>query len=428
MTGSNRERAVRSIGRSSPYSRVLKDRRLSSVLAAHGISELGNGITEVALPLLVYAATGSIVATGVIFAVGLLPDLLFGLWAGVLADRFDRQKIVVAADLGRGVVLLIVPLLGSLWLVGVVAFISRTLGVFAAPATEAVLPSLAGELYQQLAALRSGARSLGTSVGPAIGGALVGLIGAREAIAVDAITFLIASAIIYSVSGFDPNVARRREERAATSHRGSELLQGLRYLRHNTVAFGMIVYWSVGLFAVPLSVVGALPYITGHLGRSSAEYGMAVTCFAVGSVLGMVLAGRFSYRLYRRFWMLGSGIGYGLCGLGLGLYPPYALFCLLWFAWGVAYGPEQVLGDVLLAESTTDAMRGRIYSVLGVALSAAMILGYLTAGPSIERFGAPAMMTVAGVIFVVSSAVAFGISPLSRAVGELEVPVDTPSH
>lgn len=391
------------------------------VLAAYGVSELGDGITAIALPLLAYGTTGSVVATGFIVVAGMLPEVLFGLHAGVLADRLDRRTTFILTNLGQGTVLLAVPLLPSLWLVAAAAFVARTLGTLAGPAAEAALPALAGERYQQLAAIRSGIRSLDQAVGPALGGVLVGVLGAKQAILVDAVTFFVAAALVYGVRGFDATAGLRRAERA-TSRIASELLEGLRHLRGNTVAFGMILYSSVGLFALPFALLGAIPYITDTLGRSPTEYGLAVASFAVGSLLGLGIAGGFSYARRRRLWLLGAGLGYGLCGLGLGLAPPYWLFCLLKFLWGVSYGPEQILKEVLIAESAPDAMRGRVYGVLGLALSGATLLGYLAAGPAIERFGAPPMMAAAGTVFIVSSIIAFGFGPLARAVAATDAP------
>lgn len=397
------------------YTSLLRDGKFARVIAAYGISEVGDGITIVALPLLAYGLTGSASTTALVFAAGASPRLLFGLWAGVLADRMSRRLLVVGSALLRALLLGLVPLVPELPVILAVAFLTQTLGVFEIPATEAALPALAGERYQQLAALRSALRQLSTSIGPALGGILVGLVGASRAVLFDAATFVIAAALIASVREFDRDGAGRRA--SARARRAlTDLIAGLSYVRHNTIALGLTLYWTVGVLVLPLSLVAAIPYITSDLGRSARAYGFAVSFFAVGAAVGVLVAGKLSYRQHRVRWLLASGVGYGLAGLGLGLGPSYVVFCLLWLAWGLLYGPEEVLGAVLFAQATTDELRGRAYSVLYTGMGGATLLGYLLAGPLIDRFGAPPMMALAGAVFIVAALVAFGLSPLARAI------------
>lgn len=398
------------------YRDVLRDRKLTTVLLAFLISQLGDGVAAIALPLLVYASTGSATATALMFAVNTLPNLLFGLWSGALADRLDRHRLVVVSNLGQGSTLLLVPFVDSLWLVGVIAFVSQTLGVFAAPATNAALPGLAGEKYQQLAAFRSTVGFTASALGPVLGGALVGLIGTRPAIVVDAVTFFVAAALIAAVRDFDRGAEGRRAGRLTVSGQVSDIADGLRYLRGNTVALGMTIYAAVGWFALPLSLVGLIPYVTDVLGRSPVAYGFSQTCYGVGAIVGLLAAGRLSYDRRVRLRMLASVLGYGSVGLVLGLGPGYYLYCALLFAWGVSHGPEAVLGEVLLARSIPDEMRGRLYSASGLLTSVTGLLGYLVAGPAIDRFGPTAMMAVAGAIMIVQGVVAFGFGPLAKAI------------
>ncbi|MGZ6260252.1 MAG: MFS transporter, partial [Candidatus Limnocylindrales bacterium] len=82
--------------------RLRDNRDFVAVLSGQGISALGDAVTFTALPLLVFALTGSGVAMGVVAALETLPDLIVGLPAGALADRWDRRRMMLFADLGRG--------------------------------------------------------------------------------------------------------------------------------------------------------------------------------------------------------------------------------------------------------------------------------------------------------------------------------------
>src|SRR5688500_20187285 len=101
-----------------------------------------------ALPIYVYERTGSALATGAMFVVQALPALLLGSVAGVFVDRWDRKRVMVGADLLRGLLLLpllLVPATGAIWIVYVVGFLQETASRFADPAFSAALPKVVGD-------------------------------------------------------------------------------------------------------------------------------------------------------------------------------------------------------------------------------------------------------------------------------------------
>lgn len=393
------------------------------VFLAQIVDTAGSGVSSVALPLLVFHRSG-IVATGVVFVIITLPGLLFGLHAGALADRFDRKFLVVTGNLMQGAVLAGVPItyhaFGVAGVAGL-AFASKTFGVVEGPATSAALPELAGAGYQQLLGKLTALNFLAQAVGPALGGALVGLVGAPDAILADAASFLVVAALIATVPDFDRSRAARRTARAANPTSVSrDLIAGLRYTWQHPVPRGLLFYWSVSIAAVPIALVAAIPYVTRVLGASSFAYGAAVACYAVGSIVGSLVAGRLNFRGGKRTWLLAAGLTYGAVNVVVLARPVYLVFCVLWVIWGVAYGPEEVITQLVFAQAVPDSVRGRAYSVVGVVMSVASMVGYLAGGELTAHLGAPQTMAIAGYLFIGASAWSFAFGPLGRAISSLD--------
>jgi MFS family permease len=121
-----------------------------------------------------------------------------------------------------------------------------------------------------------------------------------------------------------------------------------------------------------------------------------------------------------RAWLLTAGLTYGGVNVVILGHPPFAAFCLLWVIWGLAYGPEEVITGLIFAQAVPDSMRGRAYSVVGVVMSTASIIGYLAGGELTAHIGATQTMAIAGYVFIVASAWSFGFSALAREIPRLD--------
>lgn len=181
---------------------VLRQRDFSLLWFGGVLSVTGDLFLFIALPFFVYERTGSVLATGAMFAAETLPRLLFGSVAGVFVDRWDRKRTMIFADLSRAAVLL--PLLavaagGPLVLVYVVAFVEATVSMFFLPAKSAIIPNLVAERNLTAAnSLDSIGEQVPSLVGPLLGGALLGVVGLSGLVLLDVATYL-ASALLISL-------------------------------------------------------------------------------------------------------------------------------------------------------------------------------------------------------------------------------------
>src|SRR5689334_10882756 len=179
---------------------VLRQRDFSILWAAGLISMIGDWVLRIGLPLYVFNLTGSTLATGAMLVAGIAPGLLFGSIAGVFVDRWDRRRIMIVSNVLQAFVLL--PLLGvhsvdQVWIIYIVLFTGATISQFFTPAQSALLPLLVDENYlptaNSLSALNGNIARL---LGPALAGLIVGLSGLVGITLIDALSFVVAAAMI----------------------------------------------------------------------------------------------------------------------------------------------------------------------------------------------------------------------------------------
>jgi MFS family permease len=267
--------------------------------AAQTVSHLGSQVTLLALPLTAVLVLGASPAEmGVLGAAEFVPWMLVGLFAGVWVDRLRRRPILIAADLGRALLLLMVPLaamLGqlSLPLLYVVAFLTGTLSVFFEVAYNAILPSLVrrDELVEGNSRLLASA-SAAEIAGPGLAGGLVQLVTAPVAVALDAVSY-IASALFVSFIRTDEPQAAPRNERSVVR----EVREGLAALLKNPLLRSLVVASTASNVVFAVHTTLRVLYATRDLRLEPALLGLV---FGLGSIGGLGAA-FMSGRVARRF-------------------------------------------------------------------------------------------------------------------------------
>src|SRR5512140_3990785 len=213
---------------------VFRNRNFSLMWSGQLVSTMGTALTSLAASIYVYRLTGSALSVGLMLMATAAPSLLVGLFAGVFVDRYDRRKIMMAADLVRAVLVLLIPVLTPLsfvWLYVIVALTSA-IGQFFDPAYESVLPEVASE--QELAAADSliAISSFGST---AIGFAASGLIAAAADISwafyLDAVSFSFSALCIFLMR-LQQSLVQEQSSTEAVLH---NLQAGVRELFRNPV-------------------------------------------------------------------------------------------------------------------------------------------------------------------------------------------------
>ena len=380
------------------------------------VSLFGDWFNTLALYRLVLDLTGSETALGGVFLTKLLPLALASPIAGVLADRLDRRRLMIGADLVRAAIVLgflFVDDAGDLWLLYVLASAQIAVSAAFTPAKNAVLPILArpGELLTANALL-SATWSVMLAVGAAAGGPVVDAFGTDVVFWLDAGTYLVSALFLARIRlpARTPETPDRRGQGGVVRAGLRQIADGWRYLRAvppvGRIALAKAA-WGIGGGGLIL----VLALLGDRLFPSAGTTGIGLLFAArgLGTGLGPVLA-RAAFHDARRWpavlggCLVASGLGYA--GVALAGDVRWAVFALVLFA-HAASGANWVLSTTLLQERAADAFRGRVFATDWLLVTLVESASILATGALLER-GAPlapvvlglaALQVVAGVVW-----------------------------
>ena len=362
---------------------------------ASGLSNLADGVFQIALPLVALGITRDAGAFASVTLVGRLPWLLFSLPAGALADRLDRRRTMTLVDLGRALViggLATVVAAGreELWMLYVVAFglgVGETLFDTAA---QSILPNVVDDPNRlsvangRLYAIELTANQF---VGPPLGGLIAG-ISLAGALGGSAAAYALAAGVLTLLAG------RFRPAREAGPTRlRADIAEGVRYLaRHRllrtlAVCVGISNLASTATFSVfPLFAVEP-----GPMGLSGVGLGLLFTTLAVGSVIGSLVAARIERRLGRRRALLLAVIFFPALSLAPALTSSVVWIAVAFFASSVLTLGWNVITVSLRQRVVPDHLLGRVNAGYRLMAWGTMPLGAALGGFVGERWGLEAV-------------------------------------
>jgi predicted MFS family arabinose efflux permease len=269
-------------------SSVLRERPFRLVFSAQVVSLLGDGIVPVALAFAILDLTGSATDLGVVLAARTLPLVGCLLVGGVVADRFSRRRVMIAADFARfasqGLLgVLLVSGHAQLWeLAGLQVVLGAATGFFN-PASTGLVPMVAGARLQEANALRGIALAAGLIAGPVIAGVLVATVGAGEALLADAGTYAVSAALLLRVQVPEPS-----RSGAPVSFLG-ELHDGWREFASRTWVWTIVAGFSLtNMFGAAYYVLG--PLVAKRSLGGAGAWAAVLTAGGIGQVLGGVVA------------------------------------------------------------------------------------------------------------------------------------------
>lgn len=349
----------------SPGFGVLRNRAYRRLWLAQCVSLLGDWLTLIALAVVVSGRSqGSGLAVSGLLLVQLVPTALVGPLSGVLADRFDRRRLLVLADVLRsGIVLLLIPAVAStrLWPVFALATLHFSVATVFEPARTALLPRIveAGELVAATT-IATVTWSFMTAVGAAAGGGLLAVVGVPGAFLLDALSFVVSALLIASLS------TSAAASRGAGGAEDAGFRAGLRYLaEHERTAAVLLVKATIG---VALSDTFIVLYATRvfPLGRGGgASLGWLWACFGVGALLGpalLNLANDGSVLRMRRLIVASSAsISIGLALLGVA--PTLAAAGLAIVLRGMGGAASWTYSTVIFQKVVPDRLLGRLIAI-----------------------------------------------------------------
>jgi ENTS family enterobactin (siderophore) exporter len=382
---------------------LRRNRDFLVVLVGQGVSSFGDAISNTALPLLVLALTGSGLAMGIVSVLSTLPDLLIGLPAGAYADRWDRRRMMLFADLGRAALTALVPL--SVWLGGPtlgvvigVAFPLNALRVLWLAAYTAAVPGLVGrDQVPRANGIFEAVFNIGWIVGPALAGLLAGTIGPGPTIAIDAATFLVSAGALFLVRR-----PLRPEARTERTHILTDVREGIGFVARQPTLRAVILFWTTTSVISAGLTSGLIFYITINRDLGSQVVGLVLSAFAVGSLGGSLVAARLSPK------RVGPVMLCGVAGLGVTLIASVGASVPVIVGMGLLAGILNA--NVLVAYISLrtmlspDALLGRVGATARTLSIGLMPVGSLVAGLALDAIGGGATLMLMGLGLVAAGA------------------------
>ncbi|MGQ0836999.1 MFS transporter [Actinokineospora sp.] len=400
----------------------LRVRNYRLFAAGNLLSNLGTWMQRIAQDWLVLVLTDNDpLALGIAAALQFLPTVLLSLWAGVLADRLDKRKLLIWVQVGMA---LCAVVLGVLDVTGVVQVwhvyvLCVVLGVFFAvevPVRQSFVAEIVGRAQVTNAvALNSTSFNLARVVGPAIAGVMIILIGTGWLFLANA---ALTGAVIIGLLRMDPAKLHRSPK---IPRRKGQLREGLSYVRQRPdILSVMVLVFFVATFGmtffVTLAVVAANVF---H--QDAAGYGLLSTALAVGTFTGALWAVRRSAKgRPRTRLLLGSAFGFGVLEIVVGFMPTYTTFAIALVPVGFAVMTFMTTANATVQLAVAPEMRGRVMGLFILVFVGGNPIGAPMTGWMADQWGGRSPFVIGGAIAALA-AVACGVVLIRR--GGVRLPV-----
>lgn len=399
----------------------LLRRDFALVWASSFISDTGDWLLMIALPLFAFAVTGSALGASTVFLAELVPMLVLGSFLGVLVDRWDHRRTMIVANLLQGALLL--PLLAAsadrMWIVYVVAALEACLGAVVNPAKQALVPRLVdAEQLGQGNALMAVSDNLARLIGSPLGGLAFVLVGLPGVVVVDAVSYLVSAGLV-ALSRPRASTGRAATQDAPTQdaptqdarsaplprvHFLRQWLDGLSTIRRVRPLGAVTAVTTLGQFAQGIFLVLFIVYVTKQLGANGTEVGLLRGVQAIGGVVGGLLTGVLLRRFTPRTLV---GAGYLVFGaislLTWNLYPlttAVGVYVGLFIAVGIPAVATSTGMITIVQRVTPPEALGRVFASVTTLGGAAQGAGLLAAGFLAERFDVVAILNGQALVYV----------------------------
>ncbi|WP_017568800.1 MFS transporter [Nocardiopsis halotolerans] len=365
------------------------------------LSNLADGVLKVVLPLVALRFTDSpTLIAGVTFALT-IPWLLCALPAGALADRLDRRRVMLGANLVRALLLTALALglaldLGSIWLLYAVALGVGVTETLYDTSAQSILPQLVDRdrLPRANGRLHTAELTANQFLGPPLGGLLVA-VGAAVSFTAPAALWLVAVGALWLVRG------RFRVGRETRTSMRADIVEGLRFLVRHRVLRSFAVMVGVSNFGTSAAFTVLVLFAVGPgspMGLSEPAYGLLMTTVAAGSVVGALCAGRVEDLLGRAWSLRVSVLTFGLLVGVPAVTADPVLVAAGFFVGGLGIAVWNVITVSLRQRVTPDALLGRVNSGYRLLAWGTMPLGAAAGGLIAQFLGLTWVFAIMGAL------------------------------
>jgi MFS transporter, DHA3 family, macrolide efflux protein len=371
--------------------KTLFNRNLSFLWVGQFISQSGDSITHMAIIWLMLELTGSKAMTGFIAFAATLPALLFGLFAGVLADKYPRKIIMLISDSARFFLILSIPLLYSQDLLtplvlAIIVFITFTFASLFNPARDSIIPQIAdGKDINKVNALVQSTGYLSYFVGLFGAGILLGVMGLIPLFLFDALTFAFSIVFILLI-----RVPKKIEPTYASRH-FDELKAGFRYIitEDRRILWLLLITALNNFFIMGPAIVGTPILIKEIWNGTGQDFAFVESSYGLGMLLATFAVIKLISNKSRGKWLMGALVFDGLTFIPLGFLSvlpgnPMTNAIIIIFIHSLGIPFIQVTRTSLIHSIVDNKMQGRIFSMIYLAVIGTTSLSVLVTGIAAE--------------------------------------------
>jgi MFS family permease len=384
--------------------RSLENRNFKLYTVGQLISVTGTAMQQVAQSWLVLKLTDSGVALGVTVALQFLPMLFFGVWGGLLADRLDKRRVLIATQAAQGVLALVLwaAVAGgvvTLWMVYALAFLLGLVTCLDLPARQSFTIEMVGpEHLSNAVALNSAVFNSGRLLGPAIGGILIASVGIGTCFLLNGISYV---ATVVALQMMEPDKLFRPPP---ASREKGQVRAGLRYAWHNAeLRRPLLLITVVGTFGFNFIVV--LPLLAKEaFGGGARLYGALTSLMGLGALIGALVAAHRAAPTRRV--LLGGAAAFGVSATLVALAPNAVAAAVLIVAMGAAMMVFLATANSTLQLASEPSMRGRVMALYGLVFLGSTPVGGPIIGWVSQHWGSRAGLAVGGLSSVAAAVAA----------------------
>jgi MFS family permease len=384
---------------------VLTDPALRRYLIGQAISVSGTWMQIVALGWLAFDATDSPLAVGAVTAARTIPILVLAVPAGVLGDRVDRRRLIVATSLFGAAVAAALAVLSSLGTLDVTALLvlsaaAGTVHALEVPTYNAYLGQLAGHRIVTAIALNGVVFNAARILGPAVAGVFLATNQTAAVFGLNALSYLALGGLL-AASPAVPSVPR------APTDGGAGL--ALRYVRSEPAVRAVLVLLAVHTLTMSAPVILAAP-LAVELGGGAAGTGLLVAGAGAGAIVALLVISRASGRPNHR-WLVAAGVTGAIGQVGLAVADGVGLGLVTMALAGGGMVAYTATSNAILQLVVPDQLRARLMSFYGIVIPGIAPLAALLAGAAAVMVGLDQALVAAAAVWLLVLGIGLGTSP-----------------
>ena len=290
------------------YRFLIKSKRNISLLwLGQTISQAGDSIYQLALIWLVLELTNSSLYTGLIAMCAYLPAVLFGLFSGVITDRYNRFKIMIFSNLGQAIMVFGIPILiwydkSYVWLICILAFLRSCFNTFFQPALNSFIPEVFNrDQLPRINAIIATSGQIAWLLGPFFAGALLSMVSLSGLFVLDSISFLLSIVVLLFISR--PEIIQLKPN----ATKWNELKEGLILLKkQNSILSIILITFLNNIFIMGPAIVGIPILVREVLNGDATDFAYIEGCMAAGALLGSIIVSFLKGKIKNgMIWIIG---------------------------------------------------------------------------------------------------------------------------